>query len=66
MEFKIVRPGETLETTAQKALDQIREKKYAQELYDKSISSIIEYGIAFEGKQIFVKTAIQTNQSIKE
>lgn len=60
MEFKIVRPGETLETTAQKALDQIREKKYAQELYTKSVLSVLEYGIAFEGKKIFVKSAIQT------
>lgn len=56
IEFKIVRPGETLELTAQKALDQIREKKYAQELQSKLVSSIIEYGIAFEGKNIFVKS----------
>ncbi len=54
MEFKIVRPGETLEAAAQKALEQIRAKKYAQELHAKSVSSVVEYGIAFEGKNVFV------------
>lgn len=62
IEFKIVRPGETLETAPQKALAQIHEKEYAQELYAKSISSIIEYGIAFEGKLILIKSAIIKNQ----
>ncbi len=54
MEFKVVRPGETLEATAQKALEQIRVKKHTQELQAKSVSSIVEYGIAFEGRNIFV------------
>ncbi len=56
MEFKIVRPGETLESAARKALDQIHEKQYAQELSAKGIASIIEYGIAFEGKSIYIKS----------
>ncbi len=59
MEFKIVRPGETLEITAQKALEQIRAKKYAQELRAKSVSSVVEYGIAFEGKNILVLSGVE-------
>ena len=54
MEFKVLRKGETLETAAQKALEQITAKKYTQELFDRSIDKIIAYGISFEGKNIFV------------
>lgn len=56
LEFKIVRKGETLETAAQKALDQISQKKYTQDLFDRSIEKIIAYGIAFEGRTIMVKS----------
>lgn len=47
---------DALEIGAQKALDQIHEKKYAQQLYDQSIETIIAYGIAFAGKNLFVKS----------
>ncbi len=58
MEFKIVRKSETLETAAQRALEQIIQKKYTQELFDRSIDKIIAYGIAFEGKNIFVVSSV--------
>lgn len=54
IEFKVLRKGETLETAAQKALEQITQKKYTQELFDRSIDTILAYGISFEGKNIFV------------
>ncbi len=57
IEFKVVRKGETLETAAQRALEQITQKKYTQELADRSIGRIIAYGIAFEGKNIFVTSS---------
>lgn len=56
LEFKIVRKGETLESAAQKALEQISHKKYTHDIFDRSIDSVIAYGIAFEGKTIFVKS----------
>lgn len=55
IEFKKVIAGETLESAAQKALDQIKEKKYAQELQNRDFSKIFAYGIAVEGKKIFLK-----------
>lgn len=57
IEFKKVIPGETLETAAQKALEQIENKNYAQELISKSVKEILKYGVAFEGKKVFVKLA---------
>ncbi len=47
---------DALEKTAQKALDQIIEKRYTQALFEQGIKEVICYGIAFEGKQVFVKT----------
>jgi PD-(D/E)XK nuclease superfamily len=55
IEFKKVRKSETLETAAQRALDQIVERKYAHELTEKGIESILAYGIALEGKNLFIK-----------
>ncbi len=54
IEFKVVRKGETVDTAAQRALSQIIQKDYTQELFDRSINNIIAYGIAFEGKPISV------------
>jgi hypothetical protein len=57
MEFKVVRKGETLETTAQRALEQITQKKYTEELIDRNITTIRAYGIAFEAKNLFVESS---------
>jgi Predicted AAA-ATPase/PD-(D/E)XK nuclease superfamily len=57
IEFKKVSPGETLEDTAQQGLDQIISKQYSQELCARGITHIITYGIAFEGKKVFVKSS---------
>jgi hypothetical protein len=55
IEFKKTLAGEMLETAAQKAIDQIVQRKYIQELQAKNFNKIFAYGIAAEGKQIFVK-----------
>ncbi len=57
MEFKKVSSstGETLATAAKKALDQIRNKQYAQELRDRGIKKIAAFGIGCRGKKILVK-----------
>ncbi len=56
IEFKKVSTytKETLEEAAKKALMQIKEKHYIQELHDKGISRAIALGIAFKRKQILV------------
>ncbi|SHJ72045.1 AAA family ATPase [Tepidibacter formicigenes] len=56
MEFKKVnkRRKETLEIAADKAIAQIKDKNYKQELLDMGIENIIELGIAFEGKELLV------------
>ena len=56
VEFKKTRRGESLEVAAQKALDQILEKKYTVELEKSHFPKIICYGIGCEGKQIYVKS----------
>ena len=50
-----------LEEMAQAALDQIIEKKYAQELHNHGIQTVIAYGISFEKKNLFVKSLIIKN-----
>ncbi|QXM06619.1 AAA family ATPase [Crassaminicella indica] len=56
MEFKKVnkRRKETLEIAADKAIAQIKDKNYKQELLDMGIENIMELGIAFEGKEVLV------------
>jgi Predicted AAA-ATPase/PD-(D/E)XK nuclease superfamily len=58
IEFKKVLPidKETLEITANRALEQIKEKNYAQELKARGITHIKAFGIAFAGKTILVKS----------
>ncbi len=46
-----------IEAAAQKALNQIIEKKYAAPLFAKKVSSIIAYGIGFKGKTLAVKSS---------
>ena len=55
IEFKKVLAGETLEQAAQRALDQIIQKRYIQELQAKHFEKVFAYGIAVEGKKIFLK-----------
>lgn len=56
-EFKKVnaRLGETLEQAADKAVQQIKDKHYACELRRRGVSKIVELGIAFEGKNMYIK-----------
>lgn len=57
-EFKKVNiyKKEDLQKAAEAALKQIKDKNYRQELLDREINNIIELGIAFEGKNILIKT----------
>ncbi len=54
IEFKKAGPNETLETAAQRALEQIKKKNYAQELKDREIKQIKILGIALSGKKILI------------
>jgi len=56
IEFKKVMANrkETLETAAQNALTQIKNKNYTQELKNLGVKQIMAYGIACEGKKILV------------
>ncbi len=56
MEFKNVNTyrKETIEEAAQRAMDQIITKKYDTELHALGIKKIVQLGIAFEGKQVFI------------
>ena len=52
MEFKKAAKKESLETAAKKALLQIKERNYVQELYSRGIRNVLYLGLAFRGKQI--------------
>lgn len=54
-EFKIKEGKETIEYAAERALQQIEEKKYEVELLQAEVSSILKYGIAFDKKKVAVK-----------
>ena len=58
MEFKVLSPKKekSLEETAQNALEQIKEKKYKEELIEAGINenNIKAYGFAFEGKKVLI------------
>lgn len=51
IELKIKSEKETLEDCAKKALEQIEQKKYPEELKQRGINKIIQIGIGFEGKE---------------
>src|SRR3990167_9255013 len=55
LEFKVVRPRETLETAAQNALTQIHTKNYAVALQQRGITRILAMGLSFQGKQVHVQ-----------
>ena len=58
LEFKVHDPDEeqNLEATVQKALDQIKEKKYDAGLISRGINkdNIHHYGFAFQGKKVLI------------
>jgi len=56
IEFKKASNQESLELAAQRALEQIKQKQYAQELKSLGITNIKLIGIAFQGKEIFIQT----------
>ncbi len=58
IEFKKVSSGETLQEATQKALTQIIEKDYIQELHARSIKKITAFGIACQGKKIETATHV--------
>ena len=44
-----------MEDVAQGAVEQIREKGYAAELFGRGIKTVLSVGLAFHGKQVVVK-----------
>ena len=54
IEFKKVLAKENLEEAAQRAMEQVKSKQYAQELQGLGITNIFLLGIAFQGKEILV------------
>jgi hypothetical protein len=57
LELKVVKKFRELEAACDKALAQIENKKYAEELMEEGYTGIIKYGIAFYGKRCLVKIA---------
>ncbi|MEI8300556.1 MAG: AAA family ATPase [Chlamydiota bacterium] len=57
MEFKKISPFKKmdLETAAASALDQIEEKQYDQELFNRDIHRALHIGFAFEGKYVLIR-----------
>ena len=54
MEFKISKTKNEMEKRAQKALNQIDEKKYDTKLKARGIKNILKIGVAFYGKEVKV------------
>jgi hypothetical protein len=55
-EFKKIRRGETVEEAAASALQQIDEKRYEDELVQRGIQDIVKLGIAFDGKEVCIRS----------
>jgi predicted AAA-ATPase/PD-(D/E)XK nuclease superfamily protein len=55
IEFKRTEKKETLEIAASKALEQIKAKRYDQELKKRGIKAISYFGIAFKGKEVLLQ-----------
>ncbi|MBA3752515.1 AAA family ATPase [Candidatus Dependentiae bacterium] len=58
LEFKKVSSDETMQEAAQKALKQIIDKDYIQELHVRSMKRVVAFGIACQGKKIETITHI--------
>ncbi|MEM7496164.1 MAG: PD-(D/E)XK nuclease domain-containing protein [Myxococcota bacterium] len=54
MEFKVIQAEDQLEQSAQAALRQIKDKRYAAEFADRPCSFILAVGMAFFGKKLAV------------
>ena len=54
LELKVAKSLKELETTSQKALQQIEEREYAKNLYDEGYEVIGSYGVAFFRKKCFL------------
>ena len=57
IEFKKVASGESMSKAADRALDQIREKAHKSELVQHGVQKSVAFGVACEGKKIFVKSS---------
>ena len=55
IELKVAKSFDELEKKANKALEQIEEKKYEKELRSDGYKNIIKYGISFFGKDCMIK-----------
>ncbi len=59
LEFKTVREKKTpLKKAAQDALQQIVQRQYAAQLHQHGIHNILQMGLAFRGKQVFVLSGL--------
>jgi hypothetical protein len=56
LEFKVAEEGETLDSAAAQALNQINERDYETELWQKNIQKILKIGLAFSGKEVAMQS----------
>ena len=54
MEFKVTFDDETMEIAANKALQQIKDKRYAATLYQRRATRVLALALAFSGKQVTI------------
>ena len=54
LEFKTVEANEDLDTVAQLALQQVKDKQYETAVKQAGISSVLKLGLAFKGKNVAV------------
>lgn len=57
IEFKKAGNNENLDAAVKAALEQIKQKKYQQELEKRGITKVLQLGIAFSGKKVKIKAA---------
>ena len=55
IEFKKLDNGETMQETCDRALEQIKAKKYAAEVYNQGIHRVVAFGVACHKKDVLVK-----------
>jgi hypothetical protein len=56
LEFKVAEEGDTLDSAAAQALNQINERHYETELRQKNIQKILKIGLAFSGKEVAMQS----------